>query len=232
MPLILLFFTAPAPTLSSSNFGVSQTQSEALSKLSEVLLPSESDTSKVTAVKRLKKRSLTGSPMLYFMKYYAKHKLWQNANSDLENNDVHDYHVTKYLGNDAFDVNNDLTENLNEKIISKKVKRSAKKFEHLRLPDNPFRDISNIVKHKTVNYIENEAQVDKIKYYLEKIRSGDSLIAKNNLKNLEKSLNTISKRSIDSKKALLFNFLQRSKIQNLSVIGKGLPDKDDRKLYV
>lgn len=164
------------------------------------------------------------------MKYYAKHKVWQSANSDLEiSNNSNDYHVTKFLGNNPFDINNDLVENGN-KNFSKKVKRSIKKFEHLRLPEDPFQDMSKFVKHKTgVNYVKNDAQVEKIKLFLEKIHKSDSLVAKNHLKSLEKSLRKITKRSINF--TLPFNSVQHSKIQNFSVIKKGLPDKNYRKLY-
>lgn len=191
--------------------------------LSEVLLPAETGTSK--AVKSVKKRSVTGNPLLYFMKYYAKHKVWQNDNTELGNG-KNSKDATKYLGNDPFNVNNDLIDN-GKRI----VKRSVKKFEHLRLPEDPFQDISKFVKHKQgVHYVKNDAQVAKIKSFLDKARKGDSLVAKKSLKDLEKSLKKIQKRSIDLTKVLKLNSVEISKDQKKSLIHK-MPDKSYRKLH-
>ncbi|XP_026314089.1 uncharacterized protein LOC113225854 isoform X1 [Hyposmocoma kahamanoa] len=225
--LIRLFnITTPttSTTLPPDDMGVlpQNTQRPAASMLSEVLLPAE--TSKVTAVKSIKKRSLTDNPMLYFMKYYAKHKVWHNDNTDLGNGkNSNDYHATKYLGNDAFNVNNELIES-----DKKKVKRSVKKFEHLRLPEDPFQNISYVVKHKTqksVNYVKNDGEALKMKAIFDKMRKSDGLIAKNSLKNLQRTLKNVQKRSIDFTKVLPLNSVENSKNTKTYLIGKFRPDK-------
>lgn len=217
-------------TLPPDNMGVlpQNTQMSAASMLSKVLLPAETGTSKVTAVKSVKKRSLTSNPMLYFMKYYAKHKVWHNDNTDLGNGKTsNDYHATKYLGNDAFNVNNDLNES--NKI---KVKRSIKKSEHLRLPEDPFQDISYVVKHKAgVNYVRNKDDVLKIKSFFDKIRKSDGFVAKKSLKNLEKSLKNIQKRSIDFTRVLPLNSVDDLKSIPKSLNSKLWPDKGYKKLH-
>lgn len=211
-------------TLPPDNVGVlpQNTQNPASSMLSEVLLPSETSTSKKTAVKSVKKRSLSNNPMLYFMKYYAKHKVWQNDNANPGNiKTSKDYHTTKYLGNDAFDINNDLIE-----MDKKKVKRSVKKGEHWRLPEDPFQDISYVAKHKPgVKYVKDNAEVMKIKSFLDKIRKGNGLVAKKSLKHLEKSLKSIQKRSIDFTKVLPLNSIRNTKIEKESFIAKLRPGK-------
>lgn len=194
---------------------------------SEALLEAETGTAKATAVKIFRKRSLPDNPMLYFMKYYAKYKVWQNDNSDLGSiKKSNDYHTTKYLGNDAFIINNDLFEN-----GKKKVKRSIKKFEHLRLPEDPFQDRSNFVKHEPgVKYVKGDPKVVNVKSFLEKISKGDSRVAKNSL-NLQKSEKNVQKLPVDFTTVLPLNYVENTKIQTISIIGKMWPDKSFRQLH-
>lgn len=94
-----------------------------------------------------------------FLKYFVKHKVWEGAN-------------TKNIDSKTFqtyEVQNQLT----HKILKRAI--DNKKSQHLKLPENPFQDLSKYIKHKPgVNYVKDEVLAEKLKEALEKMNGKPS----------------------------------------------------------
>lgn len=102
----------------------------------------------LSAVK-LSKRAAE-DPTLTLMKYYVKHKVWEN------NNPI----KTNRGGFEEFEVSNHLP---------RRLKRSADE-KKLKIPEDPFQDLSKYVKNKKgVSYVKNEPQAEKIRAFVSKI---------------------------------------------------------------
>ncbi|KAJ2951337.1 hypothetical protein O0L34_g5738 [Tuta absoluta] len=115
------------------------------------------------------------NPLLEVMKYYVKHKVWDNSNQHNPGDIDIANQVNEALTPDEHQAPTD------ELKLIRIQKRSIdnKKHEHLKLPEDPSQDLSNYVKHRRgVNYITDENATQKLRQYLDKIAHSKSATAK------------------------------------------------------
>ncbi|XP_031766385.1 uncharacterized protein LOC116413149 [Galleria mellonella] len=183
---------------------------------SEVLIAASSQSANsylpaniLTDVKTVQKRSIDESAMMKFMKYFVKHKVWENSNpSDKDTNNNGDY---------------DVSNNLPIKSIQKRS-LFHKKGRHLLPTKNRVRGISKLFKKKAeIHYPKGKLQTIKVKEFLDKMRKSNSFTLINNFKHkiggihdLSKDLpKNIHKRSIEVKNNIRMK-LPEDPMQDLS----------------
>lgn len=206
-----------SPNPSSSNINERIEAMPNINPETELLLASETFAPNLTPVKREKrngpekllsfglksvKREKRSEPSaaVNFLNHFTKTKAWIVENSEVKNNEG------------EFEVKNDLPRHF---INKRSIGKLYKQYQHFRLPEDPFQDLSKYVKHKPgVNYIKDDAQAAKIKAYLDKIHS--KTIKKSFVQKLNKKYP--NKRSINKKdNGLPVDALKKRFVQKRSV---------------
>lgn len=104
-------------------------------------------------------------PAITFMKYFVKHKIWDNSNP-----------IKPTGGFEEFEVTNDLP---------RRTKRATDK--KLLIPEDPYQDLSKYIKNKKgVNYVKDEAQAERIRAFVGKINNSKTSTPKERSRRISK----------------------------------------------
>lgn len=111
-------------------------------------------------------------PVVNFLKYFAKHKVWEGSNLKSVANQFQEFEVKNHISRHS---------------IQKRA-MDVIKLKQFRLPESQFQDLSKYIKHKPgTKYVKDEALAAKIKSTLEKM-NGKPSSSKNLLKVLTKMI--------------------------------------------